>query len=139
MNFFLHTDNVQIAMPSVCIMEAWSAFEAEQRRRMRFVNELGPAITEARRDLTFVHARSLVSSHEISRLESLNILDDVQARLRDILTTIARPRQRRLVNLKIFANCCLIPASQSLLPTRSSSSASFDHNRPDRTIRTHNR
>jgi hypothetical protein len=73
--------SVSVAIPSGCYMEAFSAFEAEQKRRNRFESELNRQIGQLRRDTTSPNAKTLVSHLEQSRLANGRLLDDLQARL----------------------------------------------------------
>lgn len=73
--------SIQIAIPGVCCMESLSAFEAEQKRRYRFMGELNQQISQLKRDLTSVYARTLLSYLEQSQAENIGLKDDVARRL----------------------------------------------------------
>ncbi len=75
------TASVQIAIPSICCMEALSALEDEVKRRNRFMNELNIQISQLRRDVTSSHAQSLLSHLEQSLIENEALLNDVETRL----------------------------------------------------------
>ena len=73
--------SLHILIPSICCMEALSAFEDEQKRRNRFENELNLQISQLRRDETSPYAKSLLYHLEQSLTENQNLLNDVQIRL----------------------------------------------------------
>ena len=75
------TASVQIAIPSICCMEAFSALEDELKRRNRFMDELKKQISQLRRDVTSSHAQSLLSHLEQSLIENEALLNDVENRL----------------------------------------------------------
>jgi hypothetical protein len=73
--------SVRIAIPSGCFMEAFSAFEDEQKRRNWFKGELEKQIGQLRRDTTSAHATSLQTRLEECRLINERLLIDVKDRL----------------------------------------------------------
>ncbi len=75
------TASVQIAIPSICCMEAFSALKDELKRRNRFMDELKKQISQLRRDVTSSHAQSLLSHLEQSLIENEALLNDVENRL----------------------------------------------------------
>jgi hypothetical protein len=75
------TESVRVAIPSGCYMESFSAFEDEQKRRNWFRAELDKQIVQLRRDTTSANAGTLLSRLEESRIASDQLLNDVQARL----------------------------------------------------------
>ncbi len=81
--------SLQIAIPSICCMEALSAFEDERKRRNRFKNELNLQISQLRRDLTSASASSLLFLLEESLNENEGLLNDIQGRLFDALDRVA--------------------------------------------------
>ncbi len=72
---------VRIAIPSSCYMEAFSAFEDEQKGRNRFRDELNRQIRQLRRDTTSENAAALLRQLEESQIANDRLLNDVQARL----------------------------------------------------------
>jgi hypothetical protein len=76
---------VRIALPEICIMEAWSAFEDERRRRNRFTDELRLQAGQMRRDRTSVHAAALLGHLERAIDENDELLPDITQRLRETL------------------------------------------------------
>ena len=72
---------VQIAIPSICCMEALSSLEDELKRRNRFMDELKKQISQLRRDVTSSHAQSLLSHLEQSLIENEGLLNDIENRL----------------------------------------------------------
>jgi hypothetical protein len=84
-------DVLRIVIPSVCIMEAWSAFEDERKRRNHFKGNLDQQISQLRRDATSVYASSLLSHLEQARTDNDNLLNDIEQRLRRIVFDLAAP------------------------------------------------
>ena len=72
---------VRVTIPSGCYMEAFSAFEDEQKRRNWFRAELDKQIGQLRRDTTSANAGTLLRRLEQSRIANDQLLNDVQARL----------------------------------------------------------
>ncbi len=72
--------SIKIVIPSSCYMEAFSALEDERTRRNWFRNRLEEQIRQLRRD-TSLHAKSLLSHLEESRLVNDRLLNDIQDRL----------------------------------------------------------
>ena len=110
--FSLASEQLRIVMPSICVMEAWSAFEAERRRRMKFVDDLRSPINESSRDLTSDHAKSLNYHLQNASLDSIKLLKDVEIRLRDILRRLAGEQRLGRVELIPLTHFVL---NQSLL------------------------
>jgi hypothetical protein len=81
--------SVHLAMPSICLMEALSALEQEQKYRRRFGNELELQIGQLQRDVTSSHAQSLLSYLVQSRQENRALIADVEARLFQALDQIS--------------------------------------------------
>ena len=73
--------SVRVAIPSGCYMESFSALEDEQKRRNWFRAELDKQITQLRRDTTSANAGTLLRRLEESRTANDQLLNDVQARL----------------------------------------------------------
>jgi rRNA-processing protein FCF1 len=73
--------SVRVAIPSGCYMESFSAFEDEQKRRNWFRAELDKQIVQLRRDTTSDNAGVLLGRLEESRIANDQLLNDVQARL----------------------------------------------------------
>ena len=80
---------LRLALPAVCIMEAWSVFEDERKRRNSFGNTLNNQLSQMRRDLTSVHAKALLQNLEQALTENFDLLGDVEQRLRTILEQLA--------------------------------------------------
>jgi hypothetical protein len=72
---------VRVAIPSGCYMESFSAFEDEKKRRNWFRAELDKQIVQLRRDTTSANAGTLLRRLEESRIANDQLLNDVQARL----------------------------------------------------------
>jgi hypothetical protein len=73
--------SVRVVIPSACFMESFSAFEDEQKRRNWFRAELDKQIVQLRRDTTSANAGTLLRRLEESRTANDQLLNDVQARL----------------------------------------------------------
>lgn len=73
--------SVNIAIPSICCMEALSALEDEIKRRNRFSGEMEKQISQLKRDKTSPSAQSLVFHLEESITENEGLLNDINARL----------------------------------------------------------
>jgi hypothetical protein len=73
--------SIRVAIPSGCFMEAFSAFEDEQKRRNWFTGELAKQIGQLRRDMTSTHAQVLLAHLEPARIANGSLLDDVRDRL----------------------------------------------------------
>lgn len=80
---------LRLALPAVCVMEAWSVFEDERRRRNSFGNTLNSQLSQMRRDLTSVHAKALLRNLEQALTENLDLLGDIERRLRTTLEQLA--------------------------------------------------
>jgi rRNA-processing protein FCF1 len=81
--------SVRVAIPSGCFMESFSALEAQRRSRNRFRDELESQIKELRRDITSANARTLLGRLEESKIASEGLLNDVQARLFQVVDRAA--------------------------------------------------
>jgi len=74
--------SVRIAIPSSCYMESFSAFEDEQKTpKLVSEQKLDKQIVQLRRDTTSANAGTLLSRLEESRIANDQLLNDVQARL----------------------------------------------------------
>ncbi len=73
--------SLRVAIPSGCYMESFPAFEDEQKRRNWFRAELDKQIVQLRRDTTSANASTLLRRLEESRTANDQLLNDVQARL----------------------------------------------------------
>jgi hypothetical protein len=106
------TASVRIAIPAGCYMEAFSAFEDEQKRRNWFKAELAKQIGQLHRDTTSPHAKTLLSHLEQSRIANGQLLDDVQARLFQFIDQAAgilEPIPATTSILKLAVSTTLIP------------------------------
>ena len=75
---------LRIALPAICVMEAWSVFEDERKRRNAFRQTLDTQISQLLRDRTSIHASALGRHLQRAQAENLDVLDDVATRLRDV-------------------------------------------------------
>lgn len=81
--------SLRVAIPSGCYMEAFSAFEDEQRRRNWFRAELEKQIGQLRRDTTSANAGELLRRLEESRIANDELSNDVQTRLFQVVDRAA--------------------------------------------------
>ncbi len=81
--------DLQIILPSICIMEAWSVFEDERKRRNAFRQTMVQQIGQLRRDETSSHAKALLQHLQQASTENDDLLNDVEGRLRDILSKLS--------------------------------------------------
>ena len=80
---------LRIALPTVCFMEARSVYEDERKRRNSFENILDNQRSQLRRDLTSVHATALLHHLEQAYAENVDLLNEIQSRLRDVQEKLA--------------------------------------------------
>ncbi len=80
---------LRIALPTVCLMETWSSFEDEQKRRNFFRQTLDTQISQLLRDVTSAHAKALVQHLQQARTENFDLLNDIRDRLRDVQEKLA--------------------------------------------------
>lgn len=85
-------DKLRIILPTVCVMEALSAFEDEEKRRNRFTQQLDYQISQLRRDITSANASSLLANLESARIKNGDLLDDVEFRLNAAMQKICSGR-----------------------------------------------
>lgn len=81
--------SVQIAMPSVCYIEALLALEADRKYRRRFGNELSLRLSDAQRNLTSQHAQALSLHLEQADFENDELLKEVEVLLFQTLNRLA--------------------------------------------------
>jgi hypothetical protein len=104
--------SVRVAIPSGCYLEAFSAFEDEQKRRNWFKSDLDKQIGQLQRDTTSPNAKMLLSHLEQSRLANGRLLDDVQARLFQFIdqaVAVLEPIPATTTILKLAVSTTLIP------------------------------
>lgn len=104
--------SVQIAIPSICCMEAVSAFEDERKRRNRFTGELENQISQLERDLTSPYASSLLSLLRQSRIENKELLNDIERRLFNAIAQLATKAEMIALTPEILQeslNATLLP------------------------------
>lgn len=85
----LASAELHIALPAICLMEAWSSFEDEQKRRNFFRQTLDTQISQLLRDVTSAHAKALVQHLQQARTENFDLLNDIRDRLRDVQEKLA--------------------------------------------------
>jgi len=85
----LSSADLQITLPSVSVMEAWSVFEDERKRRNVFRQTLDQQVSQLRRDETSPHAKALLQYLQLAYTENTDLLNDIENRLRDILSKLS--------------------------------------------------
>lgn len=80
--------SIQIAIPSVCFMEALSTLEADQKARRRFNDELDIRINDAQRNLTSQHAQSLLLHLQQALTQNRALLREVKELLLEALNQL---------------------------------------------------
>jgi hypothetical protein len=118
----------RVAIPSGCSMESFSAFEDEQKRRHGFRAELDKQIGQLRRDTTSANAGTLLRQLEESRIANDQLLNDVQARLFQVVERAAEvleliPETTAIVRHAISSGLIADPTDNLIL------SAILDHAR----------
>ncbi|MEG4799381.1 PIN domain-containing protein [Microcoleus sp. ARI1-B5] len=83
------SSSVQLVIPSVCYMEAWSAFEDELKRQNSFGQQLSRQVSETKRDVTSEYAASLFFHLEESLLYYLERVNEVELRLREAISLMS--------------------------------------------------
>lgn len=83
------TAELQIALPSVCIMEVWAVFEAEKKQRNTLKDTLNDQIAKLSRYPNSPHALALIKHLQLALTENADLLNDVEVRLRDVLSKIS--------------------------------------------------
>ena len=81
--------SVQIAIPSICCLEALAALEQDKKARKRFNQELDIQINESKRNLVSPHAQALNLLLSQARDENESLMDDTELRLTQALKQIA--------------------------------------------------
>ncbi len=81
---------LQIFLPSICIMESWSVFERMRADRNRFYNEpIDREIRELKRNRTSSSARSLQDHLEAAQVENETLLNDIGNGIFNLLSKLA--------------------------------------------------
>ena len=93
---------VQLTIPSICYMESFSALEDEVKRHNYFKQQLKNQISEANRDLTSQHARSLFFNLGQSKIDHENRLDDINLRLRESIEELSQKAEMIALNAHII-------------------------------------
>ncbi len=118
--------SVRVAIPSGCYMESFSAFEDERKRRHSFRSELDKQIGQLRRDTTSANAGTLLRRLEESRIANDQLLNDVQARLFQVVERAAEvlepiPETTAIIRNAISSSLIADPTDNLIL------SAILDH------------
>jgi len=83
------TAELQITLPSVCIMEVWAVFEAEKKQRNTLKETLNDQIAKLSRYPNSPYAQALIKHLQLALTENAALLNDVEVRLRDVLNKIS--------------------------------------------------
>jgi len=81
---------VQLTIPSICYMESFSALEDEVKRHNYFKQQLENQISEANRDLTSQHARSLFLKLGQCKIDYERRRNDIEVRLRESIEQLSQ-------------------------------------------------
>jgi predicted nucleic acid-binding protein len=81
--------SVQIAIPSICCLEALAALQQDKKSRKRFEQELIVQINETARNLTSPHAQALNLHLSQAREQNENLMDDTELGLFQAFRQIA--------------------------------------------------
>ncbi|MEG4055155.1 MULTISPECIES: PIN domain-containing protein [unclassified Microcoleus] len=95
------SSSVQLVIPSICYMEALSAFEDELKRRKYFKEQLNRKISETKRDVTSEQAASLFFHLEESLLYYVERIDERKFRLREAISRMSRNAEMIALNPEI--------------------------------------
>ena len=96
------SSSVQLVIPSVCYMEAWSAFEDELKRQNSFKEQLSRQSSETKRDVTSEYAASLHFHLEKSLLYYLERIDEIELRLREAISLMSENAEMIVLNPEII-------------------------------------
>lgn len=96
------SSSVQLAIPSVCYMEAWSAFEDELKRQNSFKEQLSRQISETKRDVTSEKVASLSFHLEESLVYYLERIDEIELRLREAISLMSENAEMIVLNSEII-------------------------------------
>ena len=101
---FLESDSldVQIAIPGVCVMEAFSVWEFEEKQKKKLEEQLSSQIREVGRNTTSPRAQRLVGYLELSKVESADLFSDTEDRLYEALARLAEDAEMIDVNFDIL-------------------------------------
>ncbi|MFB2897707.1 PIN domain-containing protein [Aerosakkonemataceae cyanobacterium BLCC-F50] len=105
-------ETVRLAMPSICYAEVLSTWQKEKVYSQQFQRELEKQINESKRDLTSIHAKSLVSSLEQVRISSRDRLNDIQERLNEAVDRMLRKAEMITLNVNTVQEISQISLSQ---------------------------
>lgn len=83
---------VTLCLPEMCIMEALSALEDEQKRRNRFGNEIKLQASEAERNRTSPNAALLLTALLSARLSNQNLLNDIIGQMNQVVAQLLNQR-----------------------------------------------
>lgn len=76
-------------MPSVCLMEALSVYEAERKRQNRWFDALGQQLSEVNRNIISPLISSLAGHLDQGRVEGVDLFKEFEARLFHALDLLA--------------------------------------------------
>lgn len=82
------TEDLTIAMPSICLMESLVAWENQQKRSKSFTQAVRIEISEAKRNVRSEDARSVVEFLERSVVTYENVLVELDNRFENALETL---------------------------------------------------
>lgn len=96
------SSSVQLAIPSICYMEALSALEDELKRQNSFKEQLSRQVSETKRDVTSEYATSLSFHLEESLVYYRYRIDEIKSRLREAISLMSRNSEMIALNPEII-------------------------------------
>jgi hypothetical protein len=78
-----------LALPTISIMEAFSALEADSKGRKEFDRQLEQQIGQLRRDNTSRNASAMLTSLEQAKIQHAGLVNDVQGRMFELLRELS--------------------------------------------------
>jgi hypothetical protein len=94
--------SIEIAIPSVCFMEALSSLEADLKYRRRFHDEISVRLSDAKRNLASQHAQILSFHLEQTRDENDALIEEVKTKLFSCLNELATKAEIIALNTEII-------------------------------------
>jgi len=88
--FDIPCEQVLIAFPEICLMEAIYAFESEMKRQREFFDRLSHQASQLQRNRTSPLARVLLGQIQEVRMLHAQFLDDLEKIFREVLERLAK-------------------------------------------------
>ena len=104
--------SIQIAITSICCLEALSVLEQDKKYRQRFEQEINIQIGQAQRNIVSTTAKSIVSSLRQASYDNQILIGETKARLFDALNQLAN----KVALIDLNAGMLRDSLSQILIP-----------------------